>query len=125
MENTLSRFRVRAAIGAPFRKVSLAVGLLVLALLTSLCSREELYANLEYGFSVLALFGAAGCIGHLAATISLRSGSWAFAPWVPVRVMPAAVVPGGVPGGAAGWPVLVALLLGPLVVLLAGLGGWV
>ena len=121
---TFSRFRRRAAIGVPSRTAFLAIGLFVLGLLTNISSREEVYANLEYGFSVLALFGAAGYIGHLAASIPRRSGAWAFAFWIPTGVLPAVAVPGGVPG-PAGWPVLVALLLGPLVVLLSGLGGWV
>lgn len=74
---------------------------------------------------MLALFGAAGCIGHLAASISRRSGALDFACSAPIRVPPAAVVPGGILGGTGEWPVLVALLFGPLVFLLAGLGGWV
>jgi hypothetical protein len=101
------------------------VGLFLLSLLVNLFSREEVHANPEYGLSVLALFGAAGCIGHLAASLSRRSGVLDFACCVPLRVLPAAVAPGGVLGGTGEWPVLVALLLGHLVLLLSGLGGWV
>ena len=93
--------------------------------MANLSSREEVYANPEYGFSVLALLGAAGCIGHLAANLSRRSGTLDFACCVPIRVVLAATLPGGVPVGAGEWPVLVALLFGPLVFLLSGLGGWV
>ena len=102
-----------------------ALGLLLLGLLGNLSSREEVYANPEYGFSVLALLGAAGCIGHLAANLSRRSGTLDFACCVPIRVVPTAAVPAGGPAGAGEWPVLVALLFGPLVFLLSGLGGWV
>lgn len=116
----LGRLDARAAVSAPSGLV-----LLLFAWLAGLFAREEVYANLEYGFSALALFGAVGCIGHLAASISRGSGGWNFSCWIPTRVPPAAVVPRSAPGGTAGWPVLVALLLGPLVVLLSGLGGWV
>jgi hypothetical protein len=98
---------------------------MLLGLLGNLSSREEVYANPEYGFSVLAFLGAAGCIGHLAANLSRRSGTLDFACCVPIRVVPTAAVPAGVPAGAGEWPVLVALLFGPLVFLLSGLGGWV
>jgi hypothetical protein len=125
VRKTLGRPHARSAPSAPSGFALSALGLLLFGLLTSLFSREEVYANLEYGFSVLALFGAAGCIGHLAASIYRSSGARAFACRLPGRTLPAAVAPGSVPCGTAGWPVLVALLLGPLVVLLSGLGGWV
>jgi hypothetical protein len=103
-----------------------ALGLLLLGLLANVSSREEVYANHpEYGFSILALFGAVGCIGHLAASLSQRSGALDFANRIPVRVLTVAAVSGGYPAGAGEWPVLVALLFGPLVFLLSGLGGWV
>ena len=102
-----------------------ALGLLLLGLLANVSSREEVYTNPEYGFSILALFGAAGCIGHLAASLSRRSGALDFANSIPVRALTVAAVPGGYPAGAGEWPVLVALLFGPLVFLLSGLGGWV
>jgi hypothetical protein len=101
------------------------VGLFLLGLLVNLFSQEEAYANSEYGLTVLTLFGAAGCLGHLAASLYRRSGALDFACCIPLRVWPAAVAPGGVLGGTGEWPVLVALLLGPFVFLLSGLGGWV
>jgi hypothetical protein len=101
------------------------LGLLLLGLLANVSSREELYTNPEYGFSILALFGAARCIGHLAAGLSRSSGALDFANRIPVRALTVAAVPGGYPAGAGEWPVLVALLFGPLVFLLSGLGGWV
>lgn len=124
MEGTVSKIRARAATRSPSGFVFPALGVLLLGLLASLSSREEVYASPEYGFSVLAFLGAAGCIGHLAASLSRSSGALDLACRVPIRVRPPAV-PGGVLGGAGEWPVLVALLFGPLVFLLAGLGGWV
>jgi hypothetical protein len=125
MDSTFNSFSARAAARAPSGLVLPALGLLLLGLLANLSSREEVYANPEYGFSVLALFGAAGCIGHLAASLSRRSSVLDFAYRIPIRVLPAAVVPGSVKANSGDWPVLVVLLLGPLVFLLSGLGGWV
>lgn len=102
-----------------------AFGLVLLGLLVNLFSREEVYANLEYGFPVLALFGAAGCIGQLTVSISRRSGTLARACCLPVGALRARTPSGGVSGETGALPVLMALLFGPLVVLLAGLGGWV
>jgi hypothetical protein len=102
-----------------------AFGLVLLGLLVNFFSREEVYANLEYGFPMLALFGAAGCIGQLTVSISRRSGTLASACCIPMWVLRARVVRDGVRGETSDLPVLVALLFCPLVVLLAGLGGWV
>ena len=115
----------RVATRAPSGLDLPALGLLLLGLLANVSSREEVYTNPEYGFSILAFFGAAGCIGHLAASLSRRSGALDVADRIPVRVLTVAAVPGGYPGGAGEWPVLLALLFGPLVFLLSGLGGWV
>jgi len=104
---------------------SLALGLVLLGVLVNLFSREEVYTNLEYGFPLLALFGAAGCIGQLTVTISRRSGTLASACRVPAEALRAALVRALVPGQTSDLPVLLALLFGPFVVLLAGLGGWV
>jgi hypothetical protein len=124
IDSTFDRCGARPATRAPYGLVLPALGLLLLGLLANLSSREEVYANPEYGFSVLALFGAAGCIGHCAANLSRRSGTLDFACCGPIRVVLAAV-PGGVPAGADEWPALIALLFGPFVFLLSGLGGWV
>ena len=102
-----------------------AFGLVLFGLLVNFFSREEVYANLEYGFPMLALFGAAGCIGQLTVNISRRSGTLASACCIPIRVLRARVVRDGVRGETSDLPVLIALLFCPLVVLLAGLGGWV
>lgn len=115
----------RVATRAPSGLDLPALGLLLLGLLANVSSREEIYTNPEYGFFILALFGAAGCIGHLAASLSRRSGALDFANLIPVRALTVAAVPGGYPASAGEWPVLVALLFGALVFLLSGLGGWV
>jgi hypothetical protein len=86
---------------------------------------EEVYANLEYGFPVLALFGAAGCIGQLTVSISRRAGTLASACCIPSGVLRTTAVTDGVRGATSDLPILLALLFGPIVVLLAGLGGWV
>jgi hypothetical protein len=124
MDCTFNSFSARAATRAPSGLGLPALGLLLIGLLTNLSSREEVYANPEYGFAILALFGAAGCIGHLAASFSRHSGALDLTCYVPIRGVPT-VVPGGAPGGVGEWPVLVALPFGPLVFLLSGLGGWV
>ena len=102
-----------------------AFRLVLFGLLVNFFSREEVYANLEYGFPMLALFGAAGCISQLTVSISRRSGTLASACCLPIRVLRARVVRDGVRGETSDLPVLIALLFCPLVVLLAGLGGWV
>ena len=98
---------------------------MLLGLLVDFFSTEEVYANLEYGFPMLALFGAAGCIGQLTVSISRRSGALASACCIPTWVLRATLVREGVRGETSDLPVLLALLFGPLVVLLAGFGGWV
>lgn len=98
---------------------------MLLGLLVSFFSREEIYAYLEYGFPMLALFGAAGCIGQLTVSISRRSDTLVSACGVPIWILRARVVRDGVRGETSDLPVLIALLFCPLVVLLAGLGGWV
>ena len=104
---------------------SLAFGLVIFGLLVNLFSREEVYTNLEYGFPLLAFFGAAGCIGQLTVSISRRSGALAASCCIPEGVLRATVAKEGIRGGTRDLPVLMALLFGPLVVILAGLGGWV
>jgi hypothetical protein len=124
MDSTFNKFTARAT-STLSGIVFPVLGLLLVGLLANLSSREEVYANPEYGFSVLVLFGAAGCIGHLPASLSWRPCALDFACRVPLRVLPTVVAPGGVPGATGEWPVLVTLLLEPLVFLLSDLGDWV
>jgi hypothetical protein len=125
MDSQFNSCGARGATKAPSGFVLSTLGLLLLGLLANLSSHEEVYANPEYGFSVLALFGAAGCIGHLAASLSQRPGALDFACRLSFRVLPTAAVLGSVSRSNSEWPILVALLFGPLVFLLSGLGGWV
>lgn len=102
-----------------------ALGLLFSGLLVELLPPEEVYASLDYGFSLVALLGAAGCMGHLAILLSRASAGRAFACCLPAGAPAEPAAPSGVTHCSHEWPVLVALLFGPLPVLLAGLGGWV
>ena len=102
-----------------------AFGLVLLGLLVNVFSGEEIYASLEYAFPLLALFGAAGCIGQLTVSISRRSGTLTSACCIPVEVLRSTVERHTLPQQTVRLPVLMALLFGPFVVLLAGLGGWV
>ncbi len=102
-----------------------AFGLVLLGLLVNLSSGDEIYAGLEYAFPLLALFGAAGCIGQLTVSISRRSGTLASACCIPTWVLRATFVRDSIRSTTSDLPVLLALLFGPFVVLLAGLGGWV
>jgi hypothetical protein len=125
LSTTLERDRAVVAREALRGVSSPAFGLVLLGLLVSLFSREEFYTGLEYAFPLLALFGAAGCIGQLTVSISRRSGTLASACCIPVAVLRSTVARRSIPGQTRRLPVLMALLFGPLVVLLAGLGGWV
>jgi hypothetical protein len=97
----------------------------LLGLLVNVFSGEEIYASLEYAFPLLALFGAAGCIGQLTVSISRRSGTLTSACCIPVEALRSTVERHILPQQTVRLPVLMALLFGPFVVLLAGLGGWV
>jgi hypothetical protein len=96
----------------------------LIGLLADVARPEEAYAGIGYGLSLLALLGAAGYAARLTGRLA-------------TRLEPVAV---GEPRGPAartstsaqdvsargeGWPLLVALLFGPLAVLISGLGGWV
>ena len=96
----------------------------LLGLLADVARPEEAYAGIGYGLSLLAFLGAAGYAASLTARLATRLYPL---PWA----SPAA--PAYRAGTSArnlsvrgeGWPVLVALLFGPLAVLFSGLGGWV
>lgn len=84
------------------------------------------YADFEHGFSLLAAFGAVGCLGHLA-VYAYRSSEYLSSL---CSVLGDAGVfedrqPGDILVDSVDWPLLVALLFGPFSMLLAGLGGWV
>jgi len=96
-----------------------AIGLLVVDLLP----QQEAYANADYGFSLLAALGAEGCIGYLVGYIFSCFDIPVYSCPIFAWLRPEPVVSASVPGER--WPLLVALLFGPIMVLLAGLGGWV
>ena len=108
----------------PLRSASKTVLAAVFLLLADiLLPQQDAYASAEYGFPLLAAVGAAGCIGYLLSAIfrlhrapfgsrGLLFGS----SWV------ATSVDGR---GGEDWPLLVALLFGPFLILFSGLGGWV
>jgi len=90
-----------------------------------LLPQQDAYTSAEYGFSLLAAVGAAGCIGYLLSAIlrlhrsPFGSGGLLFGP-----SSVAAFSANGLAGGEE-WPLLVALLFGSFLLLFSGLGGWV
>ena len=98
--------------------------LLLAGLLTDVAPNDEAYAGIDYALSLLALLGAAGCIVGLTVRLALGLDPL---PWTGPAAsgLPAAVALANVSERGEDWPLLVALLFGPLVILLAGLGGWV
>ncbi|HET7479617.1 MAG TPA: hypothetical protein VFJ72_08905 [Rubrobacteraceae bacterium] len=97
---------------------------LVSGLLTYFAPHDEAYAGADYGISLLATLGAAGCIGYLASRISLRLDLLPRLRPAASGLLPSALTTAG-PETGEDWPVLVALLFGLFLMLLAGLGGWV
>lgn len=100
------------------------LALVLVGLLADVARPEEAYAGIGYGLSLLALLGAAGCAARLTARLATRLDPL---PWASPAA-PAARAEASAPGPSVlgeGWPLLVALLFGPLVVLISGLGGWV
>jgi hypothetical protein len=94
----------------------------LIGLLADVARPEEAYAGIDYGLSLLAFLGATGCVLCLTSRLATRLDP------LPGIVASAARTFASVPGLSArgeGWPLLVALLFGPLVVLISGLGGWV
>jgi len=104
-------------------RASPLLALVLLGLLTDV-ARPEAYAGIGYGLSLLAFLGAAGCAARLTARLATRLDPlpWA-SPAAPAARDRTSVV--DVSARGEGWPLLVALLFGPLPVLISGLGGWV
>ena len=98
--------------------------LLLAGLLADVAPNDGAHAGLDYALSLLALLGAAGCVVSLTHRLSSGLGPL---PWARSAApgLPAPAALSNVSGGGEDWPLLVALLLGTLVVLLAGFGGWV
>ena len=98
------------------------LALVLLGLLADVARPEEAYAGIGYGLSLLAYLGAAGYAARLTARLATRLDPL---PWAsPVADRAEASAPELSVRGE-GWPLLVALLFGPLAVLFSGLGGWV
>ena len=83
---------------------------------------EEAYAGIGYGLSLLALLGAAGYAARLTGRLTTRLDPL---PWASPAAARTSTWVQDVSAKAQGWPLLVALLFGPLAVLISGLGGWV
>lgn len=100
------------------------LALVLIGLLADVARPEEAYAGIDYGLSLLAFLGATGCMVCLTSRLYARLDPL---PWMgqgTLAVRTFASAPGHSARGEE-WPLLVALLFGPLVVLISGLGGWV
>ena len=96
----------------------------LIGLLADVARPEEAYVGIGYGLSLLAYLGAAGYAARLTARLATRLDPlpWA-SPAAPAAE--AEISASGLSVRGEGWPLLVALLFGPLAVLFSGLGGWV
>jgi hypothetical protein len=86
---------------------------------------QDVYANPDFGLSLLAALGTVGCVGYLLAFFSRHYQVPFGSTTLLVGLSSAKVVSPGNPGAGENWPLLVALLFGPFLVLFSGLGGWV
>ena len=100
------------------------LALALVGLLADVPRPEEAYAGLGYGLSLLAFLGATGCLVCLTSRLRTRLDPLTWTGPSALTVRPFASAPGLSARGEE-WPLLVALLLGPLVALISGLGGWV
>ena len=100
------------------------LALVLIGLLADVARPEEAYAGIGYGLSLLAFLGAAGGAACLTSRLAARLDPLPWAAPAAPAARPFAASPGLSVRGE-GWPVLVALLFGPLAVLISGLGGWV
>ena len=100
------------------------LALVLIGLLADVARPEEAYAGIGYGLSLLAFLGAAGGAACLTSRLVARLVPLPWAAPAASAARPFATAP-GLSGRGAAWPLLVALLFGPLAVLISGLGGWV
>ena len=114
---TLEGVRLRTGAGP-------LLALVLIGLLADVAHPGEACAGIGYGLSMLALLGASGYAARLTGRLATRLDPL---PWAsPVAPAARASMLGqGASVRGEGWPLLVALLFGPLVVLISGLGGWV
>ena len=100
------------------------LALVLIGLLADVARPEEAYAGMDYGLSLLAFLGATGCMVCLISRLHSRLDPLAWMVPGTLAARSFASAPGHSARGER-WPLLVALLFGPLVVLISGLGGWV
>ncbi len=100
------------------------LALVLIGLLADVAHPEEAYAGIGYGLSLLAFLGAAGGAVCLTSRLAARLDPlpWAGPATHAARLFAAAT---GLSVRGERWPLLVALLFGPLAALISGLGGWV
>ncbi|QIN82102.1 hypothetical protein GBA63_05170 [Rubrobacter tropicus] len=114
--------------GHPERAAGTGAGpllaLVLIGLLADVARPEEAYAGIDYGLSLLAFLGATGCVVCLTSRLAASLDPLPWTSPVAAAVRAFAPTPGVSTHGEA-WPLLVALLFGPLAVLISGLGGWV
>jgi hypothetical protein len=116
---TLEGVRLRTGAGP-------LLALVLIGLLADLARPEEAHAGIGigYGLSLLALLGAAGYAASLTGRLATRLDPL---PWgsPAAPTARASTLVQDLWARGEGWPLLVALLFGPLAVLISGLGGWV
>jgi len=93
--------------------------------LVDVSPQQDVYANPDYGFSLLAALGTAGCLSYLLTAIFrlYRTPFGSRNVLSRSTSLEAFSVDGR--GGGEDWPLLVALLFGSFLMLFSGLGGWV
>jgi hypothetical protein len=100
------------------------LAIVLVGLLADVAHPEEAYAGIDYGLSLLAFLGATGCVVCLTSKLATSLEPLPWTSQVAATIRAFAPAPGLYLRGET-WPLFVALLFGPLVVLISGLGGWV
>jgi hypothetical protein len=113
------RLPTRAAGAGPL------LAMVLIGLLADVAHPEEAYAGIGYGLSLLAFLGATGGVVCLTSRLATRLEPLPWTSSVASTLRRAFASDPGLSTRAEAWPLLVALLFGPLVVLISGLGGWV
>lgn len=95
-------------------------------LLADLSPQQEVYAGADYGLSMLAVLGTAGCLSYALALVSDRTlfGEGSAVSLAGPEPAGGLALSGRTARGER-WPLLIALLFAPLVILFSGLGGFV
>ena len=93
-------------------------------LLVDVSPQQDAYANPDFGLSLLAALGTAGCLSYLLSAIFRLYRAPFGSRGVLSRSSSLEALSDDARGGEE-WPLLVALLFGSFVMLFSGLGGWV